>query len=146
MMTGMIEALKRLARFLSGGHWWWGVVMSLVLFAGSMVLVTFIVIGWPTDHFRRSGRLPFWGHHHPVVRVTGLILKNLAGAVLVALGIIMALPGVPGQGLLTALIGLTLLNFPGKTELERKLISRPSVLKAINGWRARFHRPPLELD
>jgi len=80
------------------------------------------------------------------VRVSGLILKNLAGGLLVALGIIMALPGVPGQGLLTALIGLTLLNFPGKTNLERRLISRPAVCKAINSWRARFSRPPLELD
>jgi len=142
----MIDGLKRLAHFLSGGHWWWGVAMSLVLFAGSLVLVTFIVIGWPVDHFRRAGRRPFWGHRHPAVRVSGLILKNLAGGLLVALGIIMALPGVPGQGLLTALIGLTLLNFPGKTNLERRLISRPSVLKTINSWRARFSRPPLELD
>ncbi len=120
--------------------------MSLVLFAGSLVLVTFIVIGWPVDHFRRSGRRAFWAHRHPAVRITGLILKNLAGALLVALGIVMALPGVPGQGLLTALIGLTLLNFPGKTDLERRLISRPAVLRAINRWRGRFARPPLELD
>ena len=58
----------------------------------------------------------------------------------------MALPGVPGQGLLTALIGLTLINFPGKTELERRLIGRPAVLRTVNRLRARFHRPPLELD
>ena len=142
----MIDGLKRLAYFLSGGRWWWGVVMSLVLFAGSMLLVTFIVVGWPVDHFRRTARRAFWEHRHPAVRVGGLVLKNLAGGVLVALGIIMALPGVPGQGLLTALIGLTLLNFPGKTDLERRIISRPPVLKVINGWRARFSRPPLELD
>jgi hypothetical protein len=142
----MIDRLKRLAHLLSGGHWWWGVVVSVVLFAGSMVLVTFIVIGWPVDHFRRAGRRAFWAHRHPAVRIAGLVLKNLAGALLVALGIVMALPGVPGQGLLTALIGLTLLNFPGKTDLERRLISRPAVLRAINRWRARFSRPPLVLD
>jgi hypothetical protein len=142
----MIDGLKRLAHMLSGGHWWWGVVMSLVLFAGSMVLVTFIVIGWPVDKFRRSGRRAFLAHRHPAIRVCGLILKNLAGGLLVALGIVMALPGVPGQGLLTALIGFTLLNFPGKADLERRIISRPAVLKAINGLRARFSRVPLELD
>ena len=142
----MIDGLKRLAHFLSGGHWWWGLVVSVVMFAGSMVLVTFIVIGWPVDHFRRSGRAAFWAHRHPAVRVAGLVLKNLAGAVLFALGIVMALPGVPGQGLLTALIGLTLLNFPGKTALERRLISRPAVLRAINRLRARFSRAPLVLD
>jgi hypothetical protein len=116
------------------------------MFAGSMVLVTVIVVGWPVDHFRRSGHAAFWAHRHPAVRTAGLILKNLAGVVLFALGVVMALPGVPGQGLLTALIGLTLLNFPGKTDLERRLISRPTVLRAINRLRARFSRAPLELD
>ena len=142
----MTDALRKAARFLSGGHWWWGVAASLLLFAGSAVLVTFIVLGWPVDHFRRAGRLPFWGHRHPAIRITGLILKNFAGAILVALGIVMALPGVPGQGLLTALIGITLINFPGKARLERRLIGRPTVLRAVNRLRARFHRPPLELD
>jgi hypothetical protein len=121
-------------------------VVSVVLFVGSMVLVTFIVIGWPVDHFRRAGRRAFWADRHPAVRIAGLVSKNLAGGLLVALGIVMALPGVPGQGLLTALIGLTLLNFPGKTDLERRLISRPAVLRTINRWRARFSRPPLVLD
>ena len=142
----MIEALKKLARTLAGGHWWWGVALSLVLFAGSMAAVTFIVIGWPVDHFARAGRRRFWAHRHPAIRAAGLVLKNLGGAIVVMLGIVMALPGVPGQGILTALIGLTLLNFPGKTKLERRLISRPSVFKAVNALRARFHKPPLQLD
>jgi hypothetical protein len=142
----MIDGLQKLARMLTGGHWWWGVAVSVVLFAGSMVLVTIIVIGWPVDHFQRAGRRAFWAHRHPVVRITGLILKNLAGIVLFALGVIMALPGVPGQGLLTALIGLTLINFPGKTGLERRLIARPTVFRTVNRLRARFHHPPLELD
>ena len=65
---------------------------------------------------------------------------------LVVLGLIMALPGVPGQGLLTALIGLTLLSFPGKRRLERRFVRIPALLRAINRLRARFARPPLELD
>jgi len=142
----MIEVFRKLARILSGGHWWWGVLVSVVLFAGSMALVTVIVVGWPVDHFRRSGRPPFWAHRHPAVRVVGLVLKNLAGLILFALGVVMALPGVPGQGLITALIGLTLINFPGKAGLERRLIARPTVFRAVNRLRARFHHPPLELD
>jgi hypothetical protein len=142
----VIDALKGVARTLAGGHWWWGLALSLVLFAGSIALVTVIVIGWPVDQFRRAGHLPLWSHRHPVIRVTGMVMKNLAGAIVVALGIVMALPGVPGQGVLTALIGFTLLSFPGKAKLERRLISRPAVFKTVNGLRARFHKPPLELD
>jgi hypothetical protein len=58
----------------------------------------------------------------------------------------MALPGIPGQGLLTMIIGLTLLDFPGKREVERRVLKHRRVLAAINGLRARFHRPPLEMD
>ena len=118
----------------------------MALAAGSLALVTFIAIGWPVDHFRRAGRRPLWGHRHPAIRILGLVLKNLAGWILVVLGVIMALPGVPGQGALTALIGITLISFPGKTELERRFIGRPTILKAVNRLRARFKRAPLELD
>jgi hypothetical protein len=44
------------------------------------------------------------------------------------------------------LIGLTLIDFPGKRGLERRLIGRPPILKAVNRVRARFQRPALELD
>jgi len=51
----------------------------------------------------------------------------------------------PGQGLLTILIGVTLLDFKGKHELERKLVRQPSVLRAVNWLRAKAGRAPLEL-
>jgi hypothetical protein len=141
----MLDLVKRLAGLLKAAGLWWGLAISAVLFVGSLVLVTVVVVSWSTDHFKRDGR-PFWEDRHPLVRASGYFLKNLAGLVLVALGIIMALPGVPGQGLLTALIGLTLINFPGKRDVERRLIARPAILKAVNRLRARFHKPALNLD
>jgi hypothetical protein len=50
---------------------------------------------------------------------------------------------LPGQGILTMLIGISLMDFPGKRMLERKLVGRPAVLKTINMMRAKFDRPPL---
>jgi hypothetical protein len=47
---------------------------------------------------------------------------------------------------LTILIGLMLLNFPGKRRLERRLVSRPRILAAINALRAHFGKPALLLD
>jgi hypothetical protein len=58
----------------------------------------------------------------------------------------MSLPGVPGQGVLTILLGVMLLDFPGKRRLEYKLISQPRVFNNINRLRARFDKPPLELE
>jgi hypothetical protein len=72
--------------------------------------------------------------------------KNIGGILLVALGIVLSLPGVPGQGLLTVLLGIMLLDFPGKHRLEQKLLSRPSIVNAINKLRARFDKKPLELN
>jgi hypothetical protein len=80
------------------------------------------------------------------LRLLARVGKNLAGLVLVLLGAVMALPGVPGQGFLTMIIGLTLLDFPGKLALERRLVSRPFVLRQLNALRRRFRRAPLALD
>jgi hypothetical protein len=50
----------------------------------------------------------------------------------------------PGQGILSLLLGLTLIDIPGKRTLERKIIQRPSVLRVVNHLRARADKPPLE--
>jgi hypothetical protein len=55
----------------------------------------------------------------------------------------MSIPGVPGQGLLTVMIGLMLLDFPGRRRLEKSLARRRSILTAMNRTRARFGHPPL---
>jgi hypothetical protein len=75
-----------------------------------------------------------------------VIGKNILGVLLVAVGIVMSLPGVPGQGLLTVLLGIMLLDFPGKRSVEQKLLKRPAIQNAITRLRKRFDKPPLELD
>ncbi|HRD19060.1 MAG TPA: hypothetical protein PLB60_08410, partial [Candidatus Marinimicrobia bacterium] len=50
---------------------------------------------------------------------------------------------IPGQGILTILVGIILMNFPGKYRLERKLVQRPGVLQGINKIRKKFNRPLL---
>jgi hypothetical protein len=51
----------------------------------------------------------------------------------------------PGQGILTLLLGMSLVDVPGKQRLMRKLIRRPRVLKVINRLRAKADQPPLEI-
>lgn len=132
--------------FLKRGGLWWGVGISVAAAILTLVLATVIVVGWPADRFKGEGPTEVGLHRHVIIRALALVARNLSGAVLVVLGLIMALPGVPGQGLLTALIGLTLLSFPGKRRLERRFVRIPALLRAINRLRARFARPPLELD
>lgn len=74
------------------------------------------------------------------------VLRNLFGYFLILLGIILSFPGVPGQGLLTILMGVLLIDFPGKHRAERWLLTRRGVLSGVNKLRARVGRPPLLTD
>ena len=129
---------------------WSSILIGAALFVASFFInlgiVSFILVKLPADHFAKTRKRKFMDGYSPVVRAAAVIAKNIGGVLLVALGVVLSLPGVPGQGLLTILLGVMLLDFPGKHRLEQKLLSRPSIVNAINGLRGRFGKPPLELD
>ena len=118
--------------------------VSALIFAGSILLVPWLVVRIPEDYFATARRpKTLFADEHPLLRWTGLILKNFLGVVLMLAGIAMLL--LPGQGLLTIAIGLLLLDFPGKHNLERQIVRMSPVLKSINWLRRRAKVPPLVL-
>jgi archaellum biogenesis protein FlaJ (TadC family) len=118
--------------------------MSLLMFVVTLVVFPLVIVYLPEDYFVRDRRDPArQARRHPAVWLTLTVLKNILGAVLILAGVAMLV--LPGQGLLTMLIGLTLLNFPGKYALERRLVSRPAVSKALNRIREMAGRERLEL-
>jgi hypothetical protein len=133
-----------------GSITWQSVTLAFLLFlitgAISLTIVSFIMIRIPADYFHKEYCRDLWSDKHPAVRFFGVFAKNVLGIVLVALGIVMSIPGVPGQGILTILLGVMLLDFPGKRDLEHKLVSRPRVFKAINKLRHRFGKAGLILE
>ena len=72
-----------------------------------------------------------------------LIGQNTLGVVFIVAGLAMLL--LPGQGILTMIIGIMLLSFPGKYRLERWAIARGPVLRTCNRMRRRAGRPPFVL-
>jgi len=140
-MTHPIE----LAVFFSFRELALGVLIFLITFFISLAIVSFILVKLPSTYFQESHARDFWVDRHPSIRWAGLIGKNTLGIVLVLLGILMSIPGVPGQGILTILLGVMLVDFPGKRQLEYKLVRRPRVLETINRLRLRFGKPPLVL-
>lgn len=134
----------------SWGLTWWqvlaGALVSAVTFVLSTAVVTFVLVKLPANYFHSSHEREFLVDRHKALRWAGIVAKNLFGLVLVFSGIVMTLPGVPGPGVLTILLGIMLLDFPGKRDLETKLVGRPTVFRAINGLRAKFDKPPLILD
>ncbi len=138
-----------LSDFISGLTWQKvlvGALLFLVSFFVNLGIVSLILVKLPADHFSKSRKTKFWAGPRPAIHAAKVIGKNIAGVLLVALGIVLSLPGVPGQGLLTVLLGIMLLDFPGRHRLEQKLLSKPSIVNTINSLRGRFGKPPLQLN
>ena len=124
---------------------WLLAAASLVTFVGTLVAVPMLVVRLPSDYFsyRKRHRAP-WADRHPAVRLALLLAKNALGCVFVLLGLSMLV--LPGQGVLTILIGIVLLDFPGKYRLERWAVRHRPVYRSINWLRRRRGREPIELD
>ena len=123
-----------------------GALIFLASFLINLGIVSAILVKLPADHFIKNRKTKFWAGPRPAIHAAKVIGKNIAGVLLVALGIVLSLPGVPGQGLLTVLLGIMLLDFPGRDRLEQKLLSKPSIVSTINKLRGRFGKKPLELN
>jgi hypothetical protein len=128
--------LDRVQSWIEWEHLALVVLVWALLTAGSLAIVLRIVLALPADYFEVDPPpLTSW--------TIGRLARNGTGVLLVALGAVMSIPGVPGQGLLTILVGLFLVDFPRRQELERALARRPGVLPALNRLRTRFGRAPL---
>ena len=122
---------------------WYLAAFSMASFIGTLLLVPVLVIRIPEDYFaeKKRHRWEPWAHEHPLIRWSLLIAKNTLGYIIIILGIAMLV--LPGQGILTILIGVMFINFPGKYRLERWVVLRAPVLNTINKLRQRAGRAPL---
>ena len=119
-------------------------LVSLGLIVVSLVVFPLVVVNLPENYFVRERRDPaHQSRRHPVLWAGLTVAKNILGLVLVIAGIAMLV--LPGQGILTILVGLAVSNFPGKFRLERRLVSRPAVGRALNRIRRLAGRPELEI-
>ena len=117
---------------------------SLVMFFGTLILIPILVIHIPEDYFAREKRVRLYKRdRHPILQLALIVIKNIIGITFILTGIAMLV--LPGQGLLTILIGVMLTDFPGKYRFERKLITRKKILKTVNWIRKKGHRPPLKM-
>lgn len=119
-----------------------GIVLGVSSAVASILLIGYVLSQLPADYFvNPAARGPV--QRHPVLRVLLAVVRNLCGYLLIVLGAIMSLPGVPGQGILTILMGVMLIDFPGKHRAERWLLTRRGVLAGVNAIRTRMGKPPL---
>lgn len=122
-----------------------GVLVVAVTFVVATGVVSFVVVKLPATYFHPDHDREILKGKNPAIRWAGIIGKNLGGVLLIVLGVVMSMPGIPGPGLVTILFGVMLVDFPGKRTLEHKIVSRPSVQKTINNLRKRFGKKPIKL-
>ncbi|MHB8908856.1 MAG: hypothetical protein ACYDAA_08275 [Syntrophales bacterium] len=139
-MARMIESIHAYEAAI-----WWIAGMSVVAFIGTLIIVPWLIVRIPPDYFahgRREGKQ--WADRHPLIRGALLTGKNLLGYVLIVAGVAMLV--LPGQGMVTILLGIILVDLPGKYRLERWLVTRRPVFRSINWLRQRAGRLPLVVE
>lgn len=122
---------------------WWIAVSSLIMFLGTLVVLIAVIVTLPSEHFARNDK------QHPTIPVDNRVLlicykifKNMVGIFFILAGLAMLV--LPGQGLISLLLGISLTSFPGKHRLIRFIIRRKSVFRSANWLRKKFDRPPLK--
>ncbi|HQU84559.1 MAG TPA: hypothetical protein PKY59_15585 [Pyrinomonadaceae bacterium] len=123
-----------------------GVGLFLISLAFSFAAIAIVLVKIPANYFSSHYQQDFMPNSPWLVRWGAVIAKNVFGVFLILLGIVLSLPGVPGQGVLTILLGLIMVDIPGKRPIEAKIIRRPTILTAANDLRAKYNKPPLEMD
>lgn len=142
----LIDWLTRSWASLSWSTVLLGVGLFVVSLTVSFAAIGIVMVKIPENYFSSHYVRDFLPNSPWLVRWGAVIAKNIAGFILIVIGIILSLPGVPGQGVLTILLGLIMIDIPGKRPLEAKIIQRPAVLSAINKLRAKYDKPPLVVD
>ncbi|NCC26104.1 MAG: hypothetical protein EOM25_13060 [Deltaproteobacteria bacterium] len=116
----------------------WVGLGSGLLFVATLTLLPWLAARLPQDYLTAEKPLK---KKRPWIAWPALIFKNALGLALIALGLAMLV--LPGQGLLTVIVGLGLVDFPGRRSLERHCLAHPRVFPALNWLRAQKGRPPL---
>lgn len=117
-------------------------VFSAVMFVGTIIAIPIILSRLPANYFQHDLEHTWMENYHPLLRNMGLIFKNIVGLIFLLAGIAMLL--LPGQGILTMVIGISLLDFPGKRKLEHTLLTKPMIFQAMNAIRDKCSKPPFD--
>ena len=111
---------------------------SLVTFLLSLIAIPWIVGRLSVDCFIRVMELKK-PTKITVLFLLSSVLRNICGIFLLGAGIAMLF--LPGQGILTILIALLLLSFPGKSAMIKYLVNKPAIQKSLDWIRKKRGRP-----
>ncbi len=114
--------------------------ISFLSFFASLLIFPWIISRLKEDYFLQLHTHKKRKDEHPLVFLLLRLLRYLLGAILLTAGILMLF--LPGQGLLTIILGLSLLDFPGKQKVIDWLLRKKFLQTALNWIRAKEHKKP----
>ncbi len=120
----------------------WAGIFSLAAVLIFTPLAAVMLVRLPADYFKPVGQAR--EKRREIRHPTRKLILNTVGWIVLAIGIAMIF--LPGPGLLVVLIGVMLADFPGKSKVQRWIISRQAVLKIANRLRTAFDKPPLSVS
>lgn len=127
------------------------VVLTTTASIAYFVVITYFITQLDKQYFvrRKTSEEGLINHLHLTsmnrsVACAVKIAKIILGIGLLVCGILMLV--LPGQGLITILIGLSLIPFPGKDKMEQRILSRHSVRSTLNWIRVKAKKEPFIFD
>lgn len=127
------------------------VILTTTASIAYFVVITYFITQMDKQYFvrRKTSEEGLINHLHLTsmsrsVACAVKIAKIILGLGLLVCGILMLV--LPGQGLITILIGLSLLPFPGKDQMEQRILSRKSVRSTLNWIRLKAKKEPFIFD
>ena len=144
LVSGIWEWLVSFWESLTWGDIVWTIIFSVATIIVSYVLIVVGMIKIPADYFSSTYVREINDDKHFSLRWATFIVKNIIGFLLIIAGTVMIF--TPGPGVPTILLGLIMMDIPGKRPLEARIIKRPEILETVNNLRARYNKPPLVMD
>jgi|GEM_PF-4857487 len=117
---------------------YWGAIIlasSVVAFGALWISVCLA----PSDLFLKTGERPH--DRHPILHAIWVAIRNLLGYAMIGIGLLFVV--LPGPGMPWLLLGLALVDFPGKKRLLHRMVQMPSVQTCLNWLRRRGGQEPL---
>ncbi len=113
-------------------------IISLASLLSSIVIVPLVIAHLPSDYFTRPAT-PL--KELSLTRLLARGMKNLLGILFLLAGFVMLF--IPGQGILTILLGLSLVEFPGKQRRQVQVLQSSRVQRLVQWCRKKAGREPL---
>ncbi|MBC8208407.1 MAG: hypothetical protein H8E79_04470 [Desulfobulbaceae bacterium] len=134
MINGLIE-------ITAGQLFAWLGLLSLATFVVSLLIIPWVVTRAKTNYFLvHTYHVDQRHQQHPLLYFIVRIFRNTLGGLLLVAGLCMLF--LPGQGIITMIIGLSLLDVPGRQLVLDRLIQIEIIQHSLNWIRHKSGKEP----